>query len=387
MPTRSRHPVVIGMALILALVTLVGCGSDDGPASTTAGGATTADTKATEVLAARLGKARQIPAFREPGPAFNAKKAAGKTVFNISVSTANAFIAQVDAGAREAAQRAGVTWIQYENQGSPAEWSRGMQLAITQGVDLITLTAVDPARVVTQIKAAEKAGIPVVNVHAVVEGQEPAAAPVTAYTYGPFLEAAQLEADWVIADSKGKAEVLLITTNEFPPSKPQRDVMQREFRQHCPDCKVTVVDVPPNDWPTKLSPAVQSFVLAHPNARYVVPFYDSEAPFVRGGVRAAGKADKIKIVTYNGTPSVLKLIQAGDVVAMDVGENPKAIGYLGMDQVLRVLSGVKPAKHSTNAVRVFEASNVAEAGKPPKLGVGYGSEEEPGLLKLWGLDG
>lgn len=387
MPVQRRQQRPVRMALALGLVALAGCGSDDGPADTPARDAAAAGSQPSEVLAARLEKARRIPAFREPGPAFDAKKAAGKTVFNISVSTANAFIAQVDAGAKEAARKAGVTWVQYENQGSPAEWSRGMELAITQGVDLITLTAVDPARLVTQIKAAEKADIPVVNVHAVVEGQEPDAAPVTAYTYGPFLEAAQLEADWVIADSKGKAEVLLITTNEFPPSEPQRDVMMREFREHCPGCKVTVVDVPPNDWPTKLSPAVQSFVLANPNARYIVPFYDSEAPFARAGVRAAGKADKIKIVTYNGTPSVLKLIQTGDVVAMDVGENPKAIGYLGMDQALRVLSGVKPAEHSTNAVRIFDESNAAEAGTPPKLGVGYGSEVEPGLLKLWGLEG
>ena len=71
---------------------------------------------------------------------------------------------------------------------------------------------------------------------------------------------------------------------------------------------------------------------------------------------------------------------------MDVGENPKAIGYLGVDQALRVLSGEPPAKGSTNPVRVFDESNVGEAGDPPELGVGYGSAEES-LLDLWGLGG
>ena len=247
-----------------------------------------------------VAEAKRIPEFPSPGPAFDASSVAGKTIFNIPVSSANAFVTQVGVGARDAADKAGVKWIEFANQGSPTEWSQGMELAISRKVDLILLTAVDPSRIVTQIRAAEKAGIPVVNVHAVVEGQEPKSAPVTAWTYGPFLDAARLEADWVIADSGGDAEVLLITTDEFPPSKPQRQVMEQEFAKLCPDCKVSVTNVASAEWASKLVTETQSYLTGHPNAGYIIPFYDSMAPFVESGIKSAGKTGKVKVATYNG---------------------------------------------------------------------------------------
>ena len=86
-----------------------------------------------------------------------------------------------------------------------------------------------------------------------------------------------------------------------------------------------------------------------PGLNYVIPFVDGMAQFAAAGITAAGKTGKVKISTFNGTPFALKMIQDGDVVAMDVGENLDWLGWADMDQALRILVGAKPGAERAHA--------------------------------------
>ena len=103
--------------------------------------------------------------------------------------------------------------------------------------------------------------------------------------------------------------------------------------------------------------------------------------------KRTSKTGKVHIATFNGTPFVLKMIQDGDTVRMDIGENPAQVGYATIDQVGRVLTGAGPIASGDENIplRIFTKVNVNEAGTPPMLGKAYASDFESGYLKLWGL--
>jgi ribose transport system substrate-binding protein len=57
-----------------------------------------------------------------------------------------------------------------------------------------------------------------------------------------------------------------------------------------------------------------------------------------------------------------------------------------MDQALRILAGEEPVPSENTPLRIFDESNIEQAGVPPALGTGYGDQYIAGYRELWGLD-
>jgi ribose transport system substrate-binding protein len=83
----------------------------------------------------------------------------------------------------------------------------------------------------------------------------------------------------------------------------------------------------------------------------------------------------------------MKMIQDEQLVVAEVGEPLEWIGWANMDQVLRVLTGTDPVQSENTPLRLFDASNIDEAGTPPSQTDGYGSPDEfkSRYMDLWGL--
>jgi ribose transport system substrate-binding protein len=198
----------------------------------------------------------------------------------------------------------------------------------------------------------------------------------------PFAQAGRLEADWTIAATKGKANALVITSFDARSTVPLMRGLRDEFRRRCPSCKVREIDVPIPQWASKIRTEVQSALVRDRGINYVIPIYDSMSQFVVPAIRSAG-AGSVRIATFNGTPFVLRMLQDGDVVAMDAGENLAWLGWAGMDQVFRVIAGVRPVRSEHTPLRVFDTGNVDETGRPPRYDAGYGKAYAAGYKKLW----
>jgi ribose transport system substrate-binding protein len=141
--------------------------------------------------------------------------------------------------------------------------------------------------------------------------------------------------------------------------------------------------VPSATWATNIQPQVEASLTKDPSIDYVVPLYDSMSQYAAVGIQQANHVGKTFIVSYNGTPSILRMLQSGNIVVMDVGEDPAAVGYAAADQDMRLVAGQKPAPKETTGLRIIDKSNVDETGTPPKLGVGYGNAYSSGFAKLW----
>ncbi len=371
-------------ALTIAVAALTGCGSDDG--SSTAAPEKGASKAGVEHAQAQIEKYRAIPAFEPPGPAFDAKQAAaGKTLLSIPASSAVPFVQTIQEGMKEISGQIGMKFIDWPNQGKPVQWVQGMNQALDRKANVINLLAgINPGALGPQIAKAEGAGASVVASH-LYDVNQPAtngADSVSIY----YEQAGRLLADWVIAKTGGKANVLAVTINEVVSTKPMMTGINDEFAKHCGSgCKVSTVNTAIADVATRIQPQVQSALVKDPKINYVIALYDSaEAPFVVAGIRQAGAKSRVKVVTFNGTPSVLKMVKAGDV-EMDVGESLDWISYGVMDQVMRLAGGMDPVKDPKLPIRIFDKTNVDETGTPPTDSQGYGDGYRDGYMKLWGL--
>jgi ribose transport system substrate-binding protein len=342
---------------------------------------------------AQIDKFRSLPEFVPPGPAFDASRELhGKTIFEIPITSEVPFVDAVERGMRQATRAVGANLVLFPNQGQPAQWAQGIMTAIAQHADAITLLAQDPALLGPQIAQAEKAGVPVIVLRTTGEGERCQANPDgkvygMSCVPGPFEQAGRLEADWVIQATNGKADALVLTSNDARSTIPLMRGLRDEFRRRCPRCKVTTVDVPIPEWAAKIRSEVQSALVRDPKIDYIIPIYDSMSQFVVPAILAARAADRVRIAAFNGTPFVLKLMQEGDIVAMDVGENLSWLGWAAMDQAFRVIAGLRPVKSEHTPLRVFDDRDVGEAGRPPRFDAGYGNAYVSGYRKLWRVGG
>jgi ribose transport system substrate-binding protein len=389
----GRSALVGVAAAVLAVGTA--CSSGAGPGTSSAGGSSSGSgsgggANIPAAVTANVEKYKGLPTFTAPGPTIDVSSLKGKSMFVIPL-VPNPFNQSIQDTMKTIAQKVGMKYTLYPNQGTPAEWVQGMNAALTAKPDIIVLsTAPDPRVLQPQLQAAKAAHIPVVVTHFYDDSSpnppacQGCAAGVTALVTAPFNVAGKAAADWIIHDSGAKANVLVIGGADVLPSPATVQVVTNELKTQCASCKSTVINIPVSDWNTKVQGEVQSALNKDPSINYVYPLYDAMVAGAVPAVQTAGKASSVKVVSYNGSTFVLKDIQDKNIAAMDVGEDTIGIAYADMDQTFRVLLG-KPTVPERTPIRIWDSTNVNDAGSPPVTGKGYGSALQDGYLKLWGL--
>lgn len=380
MPKNVRVRATLALIAVTALAgcSVVSQGGGSGSSSSSGG----AQSDGTKYATAQVGAAMKSPMFEAQGPAIDASKAKGKSIWFIPNTSTIPFTLAVQKAFAAISDKVGTKLTVWPTTGKTTEWVQGIEQAIAQKADVIVVAA-PPQLLGPQLAAAKAAGIPIVVPHQ-YDTSMPKPENVAAFSFAPFIDAAKLMADYAISATNGKANTLIITTNESPPSKPMAEAIGKEFKNHCDDCKSIEVNVPAADWGSKMQSEVQTAMLRDPSINFIIPIFDSATQFVLPGVTASGKSSSVGIASFNNTPFVLTNVQKG-VVKMDVGESINWIGYVTMDQVLRLLVGAKPLTDATAPLRVFTQENANVLGDPADNEKGYSDAYVAGYLKLWGL--
>jgi ribose transport system substrate-binding protein len=252
-----------------------------------------------------------------------------------------------------------------------------------QKAAVIDLLAMSPVLLQSQIEQARAAGIKVVLSHS--NGLEQAL-PFTLDGAVPvrYKEAGQLLADWTIAQSGAKANVLVIEADDIYSTGSLIPGLKDEFSTRCPNCKTTFTNVPAIEWAQKVTTAVSGALARDPSIDYILPIYDGMASFAVAGVQVAGKAGKVHIATFNGDPNVIQLVQQGKV-DMDIGEPLAWAGRAILDSEMRIALGLPAVQDQKIPLYIFDKSNADAAGNPPVFTAGYGNGYNNGYEKLWGV--
>lgn len=387
--SRQIKSLAVAAVAVTALAGLTGCGgSSSSSASGTGGGSGSTDAAVVSAAKAALTKNTAPPAFT-PGVPIDVSKLKGKTVAVIAHDQTSDELVQILQGAQQAGQAAGVKVVAFNGDKDVTKIQQYFTQAINQHVGAIVVDGIDPKVISGSLKAAATAKIPVIAaenspIDASAPGQG-AGDGFAANAEPPNYELGKLAVDKAIADSKGSVNAAIITFDNAVGAAAQQG-MNDELAK-CGGCKVTqTVSIEPGDWPTKVSPEVQSLVRAHPDINYVFVTADTMGIFATTGVKIAMKSGKVRVIGVDGSADApLSLVKDGSIFAADPGSSPAWIGWAAMDQAYRAMLGVKPAD-PTVPYRWIDSAQLANANTKDLTTV-YGTAYVDGYKKEWGVNG
>jgi ribose transport system substrate-binding protein len=389
--SRSRRSAATlrsaAVILVAGAVAIGAAACSSTTAASTGSSGTTSSTAGIAAATAELAKYTGIPKFTAPGASIDISALKGKTIYSIVQSASNPFLSVTEAAEKNLAEKYGVNFVEYSTQGTTAEWIRGINQAVAAKADAILVNGLDPRLVAPQIKAAKAAGIPVVSAQFFDLSQ---ASQIPSDLAGSrsddFTLAAKLQADWVIKETKGKADVVVVENEEQLSTLAMIKSLKAEFAANCSGCTVKFINVPSAQWATNIQSEVQSALVADPKINYVIPIYDPMVQFVTPAITAAGLTSSVHIATFNGTPAGLTNLEDKGAVTMDIGENLDWLAYANLDELFRGMLGKKLVPDEKTALRVFTTDNVSDTGTPPAFNKGFGTSYVAGYQKLWGVN-
>ena len=326
----------------------------------------------------------KIPDFQTPGPAFDAKSCmAGKSILSIPTSSSIPFLDGIESSMEQVAKEVGFTFQQWKNQGRPTQWVQGIEFGINKKMSAIDLLGgIIPSALAPQVAEANKAGVKIMASH--YSDFTQAADPGVAVTMKvPFREVGEVIGSWIAVKTNGKANVLIIGSDDVLPSKPYAEMLGDTLDKACGGgCKHRYVGVTVPEWSTKIQSAAQAALIADPTINYIVPLYDSMSQFVLPALTITGHKNDVKIATFNGTPFIIDMVRRGEV-EMDVGESLGWIARSTLDGYMRDLCGLPTGDKLNVPLLIFDADNAKDAGVPANFDQGYGDSHVKAFDKLW----
>ena len=384
---------MIAVGMIAGGIVLTGCSSSGGStaASTEASAAASTSVESTADIAgaeAALAEYSGPASWVEPGPAFDISGVKGKSVVYIPLDNSIPIFTVIYGEMEKALKAAGAVPSLCDGKGNPTQWAACISDAAGRGASVIILDSIPVASVAAAAKAAQDAGVKIIDGN----NGDPENVPegTDARVSFQYSLSGRLVSDWIIVDSKGDANVLII---QSPESGNVPDLVGKgyaaELTAKCPTCKVQIADVAIADWATKLQSTVQAALAADPSINYIIPIYDGMSTYVVPAIAAAGASDRVKVATFNADLDPMKKMAAGDSIYVNVGTHNAYEGWAYADQSMRLITGTAPSKNENVPARVFTRENVGSLKLTPEAersGEWYGDNSyQQKYMQLWGM--
>jgi ribose transport system substrate-binding protein len=146
-------------------------------------------------------------------------------------------------------------------------------------------------------------------------------------------------ANWFIADSGAKGNVLSVSVNDFPYLAGTSDGFNSTVQGDCPSCKLTKLNVGiPDLGSGRINSIIVSALRKDPSINYVVPVDAVFAEALPAQLAAAGLAGKVKVAGCCGDTTTEAGLATGHFVAI-TGVNGFYAGFITVDAALRHAEG------------------------------------------------
>jgi ABC-type sugar transport system substrate-binding protein len=350
----GAHKGAALLVLGLALVGATGCGSNSGgSAAQSGGGAGVAEaqtlTKQATTRPTSIGLTKPIG---KPVPT-------GKKVVFISCGVE---ACEIQGNIiKQGAADLGWTAETIGTDGSPEQLQNAFKTALRQGADGVIINAVNRASVAKQIEQAKKQGVAFVTSASVDEPGDGILANIAdkrnSGNIGEHL-AAQ-----IVADSNGKANTLFVNISAFQILKALGDQFSSSYKKYCPDCKYDALDIPVTSLGKDAPDRIVSYLRSHPQVNYVVlSVSNALGAGLPAALRAAGLADKVKIVGQSGDSQTFQDLQAKNINSV-AAYDYYTVDYLMLDALARHFAGAPPQPANPPLWLVTPENMPAEATK------------------------
>ncbi|CAB3793970.1 substrate-binding domain-containing protein [Pararobbsia alpina] len=285
----------------------------------------------------------------------DAANAAGKKIALVQINQEALFFTQMDEGARKAAKAAGADLAIFNSNNDPTAQNNAIETYIQQKVDAILVVAIDVNGIKPAITEAKKAGIPVVAIDAIVNGDNDVQVGVDNKKVGTDI--GQYTADYIKKSLGGKAEVGVVgALNSFIQNL-RLDGFKTGLAS-APGAKI-VATVDGQNVQDQAQTAAENLISGNPNVKVV---YATGEPALIGlvaAVSAQGATDRVKIVGWDLSAQAIKGLDQGFVTAV-VQQDPEGEGKAAVNAALKLLAKQPVEKNISVPVTIVTKANVAQ---------------------------
>jgi hypothetical protein len=221
--------------------------------------------------------------------------------------------------------------------GSIADLQSKLAEAISKKPNVImTPAGIEPGDIASSVAAAKAAGILVAIGYVSTPPSEIPGFGAASVTPATQQTVAKIAANWVMADSNCKANVMTYNLSGYPVAKIGADAFQSELKANCPDCTVSYNEVPITQIGTPaLTQTITSTLQAKPSTGYLFLTLGNLNDGLPSALRQAGLG-KVKIVgLVPDSSSIQGLVQKTN--SMWVDNSAVMLGWIQVDAVFRAL--------------------------------------------------
>ena len=304
---------------------------------------------------------------RWDGPTTGPKAAQGKTIIYIAGDLRNGGTEGVSRGVAEAAAAIGWTLRVLDGRGDISARTAAVNQAIALKPGGIVLGGFDAIEQNGALGTLKAAGIPYVGWHATVApGPDPATG-MFANVNTRIADVAQTAADLAIADSNGKAGVVIFGDSNYEMAIGKARLMAADIGK-CPGCTVlTLEDSPMTEASTRM-PQLTTSLLQRYGARwtYSLAVNDLYYDFMAASLAAAGQSGTDaphNISAGDGSESAFQRIRGRDYQIATVAEPLTEQGWQLVDELNRAFAQ-QPWSGYVSPVHLVTAENIAYDGGP-----------------------
>jgi len=310
----------------------------------------------------------------------------GRTVYYIPLDAHIPGFVVTAAAMKTALAQAGLNFQECDGQATPSAIASCVSQATGASAAGIILDSIPYGMAENALNGAASKGIPVI----IADQYAPAGTANSnqlTYVEGVVNQPTQI-AWWLIADSKGKANIIIGEEADSPSSIAYVQNALPILTQYCPGCSVLVKQITATESTTQIQTAVSSNILADPGVQYYYTEFEDSLQATLSGIQAAGKASSIGLAVAGGSTDSLGLLQNGQTVKAVVTVDQAYAGWALTDEILRMMTKSGPVTE-TFPSRLFTAQNIGSiqvTAAAQASGDWFGNDSyQSAFATLWGV--
>ena len=273
----------------------------------------------------------------------------GKTIALVQINQQALFFNEMNRGAEEAAEKAGVNLVIFNANNDSAAQNSAIETCIQEGVDGIAVVAIDVNGIMPAVEQADEAGIPVVAIDAILpEGPQKAQIGVDNAQAG-----ADLAAYYNEHETEATTLGIVGALNSYI-----QNVRKDGFEEALDTDSVTVAGtVDGQNIQDVALGAAENLITANPDLGTI---YATGEPALMGAIAAVssqGKQSDVSIYGWDLTAQAIDAIDDGYLQAV-IQQDPAGMGAAAVDALLTLSDGGEVESEISVPVTIVTQDNV-----------------------------
>jgi ribose transport system substrate-binding protein len=263
------------------------------------------------------------------------------------------FYITMDCGARQAAEELGVNYsVQGPNEFDPTEQIPIVEAVVAQQPDAILIAPTERTALIGPLQQAQDAGITVVLVDTIVDDPNIGISRIATDN----VEGGRVAGETLVDLIGGEGTVFVNTTQPGVSTVEERQQGFEEVIEAEPGIEYLGAEFN-NDDPTRAAQITSAVLADNPDLAGIFATNLFSAEGAATALREAGAQEQVQIVGFDASPGQVDQLEEGLVQAL-VAQNPREIGYQGVQTAVASLRGEEFEEEITTPLTVVTQDNL-----------------------------